>query len=116
MSIMIAVDVEGTFTDFSTFDTETGQLKHFKHSSTPEDPSKAIVSGILHVLSEDVIGPEQVSYLAHGTTVATNALIEKKGARLGLTRPSHKNLRSSSKRSEFKRVESICALMDVFEW
>lgn len=112
MSIMIAVDVEGTFTDFSTFDTETG----LKHSSTPEDPSKAIVSGILHVLSEDVIGPEQVSYLAHGTTVATNALIEKKGARLGLTRPSHKNLRSSSKRSEFKRVESICALMDVFEW
>ena len=84
MSIMIGVDVGGTFTDFSTFDTETGRLKHFKHSSTPEDPSKAIVSGILHVLEEDVIGPEQVSYLAHGTTVATNALIEKKGARLGL--------------------------------
>mgnify|MGYP003377352268 FL=1 len=75
MSIMIGVDVGGTFT---TFDTETGRLKHFKHSSTPEDPSKAIVSGILHVLEEDVIGPEQVSYLAHGTTVATNALIEKR--------------------------------------
>lgn len=84
MSYMIGVDVGGTFTDFSIFNTETGKLKHFKHSSTPDDPSRAIVNGILHVLSEDCIGPEQVSYLAHGTTVATNALIEKKGARLGL--------------------------------
>lgn len=84
MSYMIGVDVGGTFTDFSIFDTDTGKIKHYKHSSTPEDPSKAIVSGILHVLTEDCIGPEQVSYLAHGTTVATNALIEKKGARLGL--------------------------------
>jgi N-methylhydantoinase A len=66
------------------FDTETGKLHHFKHSSTPEDPSKAIVNGILHVLAEECIKPENVSYLAHGTTVATNALIEKKGARLGL--------------------------------
>lgn len=84
MSFMIGVDVGGTFTDFSIFNTETGKLKHFKHSSTPEDPSEAIVSGILHVLTEDCVRPEQVSYLAHGTTVATNALIEKKGARLGL--------------------------------
>ena len=82
MSYMIGVDVGGTFTDFSIFNTETGNLKHFKHSSTPDDPSRAIVSGILHVLTEDCIKPEQVSYLAHGTTVATNALIEKKGARL----------------------------------
>lgn len=84
MSFMIGVDVGGTFTDFSIFDTETGVLKHFKHSSTPEDPSKAIVGGIFHVLEQDDIQPQQVAYLAHGTTVATNALIEKKGARLGL--------------------------------
>lgn len=84
MSVMIGVDVGGTFTDFSTFDTQTGALRHFKRSSTPEDPSKAIVSGILHILEEGRIQPDQVTYLAHGTTVATNALIEKKGARLGL--------------------------------
>lgn len=84
MSVMIGVDVGGTFTDFSIFDTETGKIQDFKHSSTPEDPSKAIVNGILHVLIEECISPEKVSYLAHGTTVATNALIEKKGARLGL--------------------------------
>ena len=51
MSYMIGVDVGGTFTDFSIFNTETGNLKHFKHSSTPDDPSRAIVSGILHVLN-----------------------------------------------------------------
>lgn len=84
MSFLIGVDVGGTFTDFSTFDTETGVLKHFKQSSTPEDPSRAIVSGILYVLSDNGISPSQVGYLAHGTTVATNALIERKGAKLGL--------------------------------
>lgn len=84
MGYMIGVDVGGTFTDFSVFDTITGKLFHFKRSSTPEDPSKAIVSGIQHILQEKKIDPDNINYLAHGTTVATNALIEKKGAKLGL--------------------------------
>lgn len=84
MSYMIGVDVGGTFTDFSLFDTESGALRHYKRSSTPEDPSKAIMGGIQEILAEQNIAPDRVSYLAHGTTVATNALIEKKGARLGL--------------------------------
>ncbi len=84
MGYMIGVDVGGTFTDFSMFDAKSGKLHHFKHSSTPDDPSRAIVTGILRVLEDCGVSPEQVRYLAHGTTVATNALIEKKGARLGL--------------------------------
>ncbi|MEA4845684.1 MAG: hydantoinase/oxoprolinase family protein, partial [Clostridiaceae bacterium] len=84
MSYMIGVDVGGTFTDFSVFNAETGDLLHFKHSSTPEDSSKAIVSGIVHIMTEKCIEPEEISYLAHGTTVATNALIEKRGGRLAL--------------------------------
>lgn len=84
MNYMIGVDVGGTFTDFSLYDKKEKTLVHYKNSSTPEDPSKAIVSGILHLLKEYSIKPDQVSYLAHGTTVATNALIEKKGARVGL--------------------------------
>lgn len=84
MSYMIGVDVGGTFTDFSLFDTGTGALNHYKRSSTPEDPSKAIMGGIQEILSGRNIDPAQVSYLAHGTTVATNALIEKKGAKMGL--------------------------------
>ncbi|MFK9093846.1 hydantoinase/oxoprolinase family protein [Bacillus salipaludis] len=84
MGYMIGVDVGGTFTDFSLYDKTGKTLVHYKNSSTPEDPSKAIVSGIVHLLKHYSIKPEQVSYLAHGTTVATNALIEKKGARIGL--------------------------------
>lgn len=84
MGYMIGVDVGGTFTDFSVFDSKEQRLFHFKHSSTPEDPSRSIVSGIQHILQSENINPEEVNYLAHGTTVATNALIEKKGARMGL--------------------------------
>lgn len=84
MSYMIGVDVGGTFTDFSVFNQETGELFHYKDSSTPADPSKAIVKGVQDVLDMKKAGPHEVSYLAHGTTVGTNALIEKKGCRLGL--------------------------------
>ena len=84
MSYMIGVDVGGTFTDFSVFNQETGELFNYKDSSTPADPSRAIVKGVQDVLEIKQAGPETVSYLAHGTTVGTNALIEKKGVRLGL--------------------------------
>ena len=84
MAYRIGVDVGGTFTDFSLFNAEGKELIHFKYSSTPADPSKAIMHGIMHLMEELKIMPEEVSYLAHGTTVATNALIERKGARTGL--------------------------------
>lgn len=81
---MIGVDVGGTFTDFSVFNNATGELFHYKTASTPADPSLAIVSGIRDILADYKISPDEVTYLAHGTTVATNALIEKRGARVGL--------------------------------
>lgn len=84
MSYMIGVDVGGTFTDFSVFRQDTGHLFHFKHSSTNHDSSVAIVDGILKVLEMEGAVTEQVVYLAHGTTVSTNALIEKKGANVGV--------------------------------
>lgn len=84
MSYMIGVDVGGTFTDFSVFNQETGELFNYKDSSTPADPSRAIVKGVQDVLEIKKAAAGEVSYLAHGTTVGTNALIEKKGCRLGL--------------------------------
>ena len=84
MSYMIGVDVGGTFTDFSVFNQETGELFNYKDSSTPADPSRAIVKGVQDVLAIKTAQAAEVSYLAHGTTVGTNALIEKKGCRLGL--------------------------------
>ena len=84
MGYMIGVDVGGTFTDFSVFNLETGELIHYKDSSTPDDPSRAIVKGVQDVLREQQASAGEVTYLAHGTTVGTNALIEKKGAKVGL--------------------------------
>ena len=84
MGYMIGVDVGGTFTDFSVFNLETGELFHYKDSSTPGDPSRAIVKGAKDVLEIKKAQARDVVYLAHGTTVGTNALIEKKGARVGL--------------------------------
>ncbi|MCG8482022.1 MAG: hydantoinase/oxoprolinase family protein [Clostridia bacterium] len=84
MAYMIGVDVGGTFTDFSVFNKETGELFNYKDSSTPEDPSKAIVKGVEDILRMKETKAGEVCYLAHGTTVGTNALIEKKGARLAL--------------------------------
>ena len=84
MKYMIGVDVGGTFTDFSIFNRDTGELFHFKDSSTPGDPSRAIVKGVQDVLELQHAVAGEVDYLAHGTTVGTNALIEKKGARVGL--------------------------------
>lgn len=84
MGYMIGVDVGGTFTDFSVFNQETGELFHYKDSSTPADPSRAIVKGVRDVLEIKKAKADEVVYLAHGTTVGTNALIEKKGARMGL--------------------------------
>ena len=84
MKYMIGVDVGGTFTDFSVFEQESGRLFHFKHSSTNYDSSVAIVNGILEVLNMEHATAQQVVYLAHGTTVSTNALIEKKGAKVGV--------------------------------
>lgn len=84
MGYMIGVDVGGTFTDFSVFHYETGKLFHFKHSSTNQDSSIAIVDGIRQVLAMEQATTDEVVYLAHGTTVSTNALIEKTGAKVGL--------------------------------
>lgn len=84
MSVLIGIDVGGTFTDFSCFDTDRGELFYYKVSSTPDDPSRAIVNGVKELLEQHGIDPLEISYLAHGTTVATNALIQKKGGKTGL--------------------------------
>jgi N-methylhydantoinase A len=80
----IGFDVGGTFTDFTLHDTATGELRHFKVPSTPADPSEAIETG-LRLLSADLnAAPAQVSFIGHGTTVATNMVIERRGAPTGL--------------------------------
>ena len=83
-SYRIGVDVGGTFTDFIVLDGASGAVGFHKVPSTPHDPSEAIEKGLRQILAQAGIAPEQVGFLAHGTTVATNIVIERRGARVGL--------------------------------
>ena len=78
----IGVDVGGTFTDFTLLDEARGEVRFFKVESTPADPSEAIENGLRQMLS--TVDAAKVGYLGHGTTVATNIVIERRGARTGL--------------------------------
>jgi N-methylhydantoinase A len=85
MTLRIGVDTGGTFTDVCALDEQTGRLHVRKVSSTPDDPGRAIVTGVARLLDElGGRGLGDVSYFAHGTTVGTNALLTHRGARTGL--------------------------------
>ncbi len=77
----IGVDIGGTFTDFVIYRPETGKLETFKLLSTPQDPAEAVLQGVRLVTSQAAIGGFEI---VHGSTVATNALLERKGARTAL--------------------------------
>ncbi len=75
--LLIGIDTGGTFTDFVVFDGE--RVEHHKEPSTPSDPSLALLRGLQHVL-----GGRNSADIVYGSTVATNALLERKGARIAL--------------------------------
>jgi N-methylhydantoinase A len=82
--LSIGIDVGGTFTDLFMVDDETGETFRHKLSSTPQDPHEAPVRGIREIVGKAGRRPEDVSFVGLGTTVATNALLERKGAPTGL--------------------------------
>jgi len=83
-TIRVATDVGGTFTDFSAVNDRTGETHVFKRPSTPDDPSRAILHGLRELAEARGIALGAISRLAHGTTVATNALLQGKGGRVAL--------------------------------
>src|SRR5215211_7688870 len=81
--IRVGVDTGGTFTDVVAFDEDSGELVATKTPSTPADPAEGFLEGIAKVLAVLGVGPEAVSAVCHGTTVATNQLLEGRVGRLG---------------------------------
>jgi N-methylhydantoinase A len=79
----VTVDTGGTFSDFVYLDESTGELSIAKLPSTPDDPSRAILTGIETLLARGMPA-SHIGYFCHGTTVGTNALLEGMGARTGL--------------------------------
>ena len=81
----IGVDSGGTFTDIALVEEATGRVAVWKVPSTPDDPSRAIADGVAEGLATAAgATPAAATYFGHGTTVATNALIQGRGARVGL--------------------------------
>ncbi len=83
MSVRIAVDIGGTFTDATLIDEETGNVAIAKVLTTPSDPSEGFMRAVERALSEGKVEAGQVGFVVHATTVATNAIIEGKIARSG---------------------------------
>jgi N-methylhydantoinase A len=84
MGLRIAIDTGGTFTDVVAIDETTGAITAVKTPSTPDDPSVGLLDGIRKVLGEAGGSNEDVHMLLHGSTVATNAVLEHKFSGLGL--------------------------------
>jgi N-methylhydantoinase A len=84
MGYRLGVDVGGTFTDLLLFNVESGAFWRHKTPSTPHDSSAGILTGVIAICAEAGVEPSAIEYFLHGTTVATNAVLEGKGARVGL--------------------------------
>jgi N-methylhydantoinase A len=84
MGYRLGVDVGGTFTDLLLFDTSSSAFWRHKTPSTPHDSSEGILNGVTAICDKAGITPGDVEFFLHGTTVATNAVLEGKGSRVGL--------------------------------
>jgi len=84
LPLAIAVDIGGTFTDVSLLDRSTGKVWRAKTPSMPSDPSEAFLNGIRLALAEAGADAASLGQVLHGTTVATNMILEDKGARTAL--------------------------------
>ena len=84
MEYRLGVDVGGTFTDLLLIEEDTGRTYRCKVPSTPADPSQAVLNGTNKICDMAKISASDLSFFMHGTTVATNAVLERKYARVGL--------------------------------
>ena len=84
MTWRLAVDIGGTFTDVVALEESSGTLHLAKVRSTPDDPAQGFVNGLEHITQHGKIDAHDVNAVFHGTTVATNAILERKYSELGL--------------------------------
>lgn len=84
-NVRIGIDIGGTFTDFVIYRHDTGELNYLKLPSTPENPAMAVLLGLERCLDSSILADSKGNIsILHGSTVATNALVERKGASMAL--------------------------------
>ena len=81
---LIGVDVGGTFTDIVCTDTETRHTIIHKAPTTPDDPSHGVITGVSELCERFGLAREDIDHVLHGTTIATNAVLEYNGAVTGM--------------------------------
>ena len=84
MSHRVGIDIGGTFTDFALLDISSGRIATHKRLTTPAAPASGVLEGLSDLLVREQVPVEQVEAVIHGTTLITNAVIERKGARIGM--------------------------------
>ncbi|MEE8395364.1 MAG: hydantoinase/oxoprolinase family protein [bacterium] len=80
----LGIDIGGTFTDIVVYDHQTGAHLSHKELTTTDDPARGVISGLVGLLAREKLEPRQFRRVVHATTLFTNALIERKGAKTGL--------------------------------
>ena len=83
-TLSLGIDIGGTFTDIVIYDPATAQRVIWKEPTTPDDPSRGAVTGTKRLIDAAGIDPADIGRVVHATTLFTNALIERRGARTGL--------------------------------
>lgn len=83
-SFALGIDIGGTFTDIVIHDPDTDRILVWKELTTPKNPTFGVISGIKHLLQIESMDPSRIVRVVHATTLFTNALIERKGAKTGL--------------------------------
>jgi len=84
MTYRLGVDVGGTFTDLLLIDEDSGTTFTAKVPSTPQDSSIGVLNGVARICDESGVNPHDIKLVMHGTTVATNAVLTGRGAKVGL--------------------------------
>ncbi len=80
----LGIDIGGTFTDAVLINERSGEIRVLKVLSTPEAPWQAVVTSLHRITADQGIAPSSIRYFVHGTTLSTNTVIERTGARTGL--------------------------------
>lgn len=88
MTYRIGFDIGGTFTDLVLVDNDSGEIVTEKVPTVPSNPSDGVMNGIRTLTETEGVPPNEISRVSHGTTVATNALLEQDGAKTGLVTTS----------------------------
>lgn len=109
--LLVGIDIGGTFTDIALHDSDTGSVTVHKVRSTPDDPGRALVAGIVEACALAGAEPADLDGVLHGTTVATNAVLEHRGARTGML--TSEGVRDVVHIGRHQRPEPYSVMLDI---